>query len=213
MREKYIKAAKDACSHVHTVCPLGSSNRHNGESYASVDLATRALKKAKKNFYEEIEKIQSSDSCERDKSLLIIKLLANIAETSKAGNCQEMAAVAFLLLMAQGIVPIEIVSIPTHTFVIIGRNPDTCINKPETWNEEVVICDPWRRQHKCAGGSLYYKESMIYTSARLLEKLGSETCNKLVIGYAIVESPTFSEESVKTGDGPDSIIRGGAGAA
>lgn len=190
MKEKYIKAAQEACTYVLELCPLGSSNRHNGKEYHTLSLANAALVEAKKDFYEHVAKIQAEVDCPDDQNLAIIKLLACIAETAKAGNCQEMAAAAFLFLMEKAIAPIELVSIPTHTFIVIGRNPESPITNPTLWNNDAVICDPWRRQHKYTGGTLHYKESMVYPPSRLLKKLEEQDCAAIAIGYAIPGEPT-----------------------
>lgn len=182
MKEKYIKAAKAACAHVYKTCPLGSSNRHNGTSYEDRYAATTALIEAKLDFYERVAEIQSKLDDELQQNFAIIQLLAEIAEKAKAGNCQEMAAVAFLFLMNMGI-SIELVSIPTHTFLIIGRSPLTPIHDPSRWNDDTIICDPWRKKHKYVDSTLYSKESNVYSPSRLLEKLGKMGCEKLRVGY------------------------------
>ena len=187
MKKEYIQAAKEACAHVDEICSHGSTNRDNGEDYGTRFFASVALTQIKVDFDSQVSAIQSDATLSSDQqSLKIIKLLANIAEAANAGNCQEMAAVAFLFLMEKGITPIELVSIPTHTFIIIGRDPASSIHDSENWGEDVVICDPWRRKYKSVDGTLLLKDSMIYSSQRLLEKLKKYDSPTIEIGLADV---------------------------
>lgn len=189
MKDRYIQAAKAACAHVHEICALGSANRDNGEDHQTQFLALLALRQRKVGLDTQISNIQSDTKLSSDqKSLEIIKLLANVAENANAGNCQEMAAVAFLFLMKINVTPIELVSIPKHTFIIIGRDPGSSINDPECWGEDVVICDPWRRKYKSLDGTFFLKDSMIYSSARLLDKLKKYDSPTIEIGLAITDS-------------------------
>jgi hypothetical protein len=184
MREKYIEWAKKACQYVQDHCPLGSSNRCNGASDAAQALAEHALREQKKDFYVSISIILGGAGSEDDKHFKIIELLAQIAIDARAGKCQEMAALAFLFLMRANIGPLELVSIPTHTFLVIGRNQDTPIEDPRSWNKEAIVCDPWRRKLKCSASGFFFKESVVYSSERLFEKLGEEACSQIKIGYA-----------------------------
>jgi hypothetical protein len=135
MKSTYIEAAKKACAYVHTICPLGSANRANGEKYNTMAAAAEALRREKSDCDDKINTtLSDSSQSDDEKHFDIIQLLANIAIKSKAGNCQEMAALAFLKLKEQGIRPIELVSIPIHTFILIGRDPKTDINNPSSWN-------------------------------------------------------------------------------
>lgn len=188
MKMEYIRAAKEACAHVYKLCPLGSSNRHNGQKYEDIEAATVGLIKEKQDFDEKIEKIQAENSDPDQQYYAIIKLLAETGMNAKAGNCQEMAAIAFLFLMGK-VAPIEIVFIPTHTFVVIGRSPSTPIDNPSNWNNDVVICDPWRREYKQQGGDLFYKELNVFSTEKLIEELGKSTCATLEVGYGIYDAP------------------------
>ena len=168
------------------------------------DLATHALRAAKTNFDKQVEDIQSHQShTEGQKLFAIIKLLANVAKEAKAGNCQEMAAVAFLFLMEQGIRPIEIVYSPAHTFVVIGRNPGSLINELESWGENTVICDPWGKQYKYSSGVLFQKGAMVYSPLTLKENLKKHGADKVAVGFAIHDLPTTeSTEHFEPPHGP-----------
>jgi hypothetical protein len=158
MKEYYIKMAKEACAHVHKVCPHGSANRCNGRTPEGQALAEVALRREKADFDLQVQHIQNSATLSKNqKSLEIIQLLADIAHRARAGNCQEMAAVAFLYLKERNVAPIEMVSIPKHTYIIVGRSPKTPINCHEDWNDEAVICDPWDRDTCIMKSRLFYQ--------------------------------------------------------
>lgn len=170
MREEYIIAAKEACAYVYKICPLGSANRCNGIGPGTRESAESALIREKSDFDQQVKAILAvSEHSAQEKYLSIIRLLADVAQKAKAGNCQEMAAVAFLFLMEQGIAPIEMVCVPTHTFVVIGRDPELDIDDPGCWNQETVICDPWRRGDYLTMNAFFKKESMIYPPQELLD--------------------------------------------
>ena len=63
------------------------------------------------------------------------------------------------------------------------------------WNDTAVICDPWRRQHKYVGVTLYCKDSMVYSPRRLLNKLSEDDCAALAVGYAINDQSSLAEKS------------------
>lgn len=189
MKEELIRAAKAACEHVYQVCPLGSANRPNGQSQ---ELALQALMQAKYSFDDQIEEIIADPTfTEAQKNLTIIRLLADIGHGAKAGNCQEMAAIAFLFLIEKEIFPIELVHTQEHTFIVIGRNPDTSsINDIKDWTKDVVICDPWRRTNSTQSemGLFYHQESMCFPPERLLELLSAQM-DDLAVGFSINENP------------------------
>jgi hypothetical protein len=76
------------------------------------------------------------------------KRVARNASNACAGNCQEHAAVAFVYLMNRGVKPIEIVSVPNHAFVVVGRGVKPSetgdIGFPNGWADYCWISDPWR---------------------------------------------------------------------
>ncbi len=104
---------------------------------------------------------------------------------STAGNCQEMAAVAFLYLLEQGVFPIEMVSIPHHTFVVIGRDPSTPIDEPSQWNADTIVCDPWRREYIDRQPHLFKQEAMVYPPNELYH-YGYQD---IAVGFGLYQNP------------------------
>jgi hypothetical protein len=63
------------------------------------------------------------------------------------GNCGVQSAVAFVRLRDHWkVFPLDWVQVKggDHGFVVVGRDKKTDPSNPATWNEEAVICDPWR---------------------------------------------------------------------
>jgi hypothetical protein len=190
MKAEYLQAAQDACDHTYLICPLGSANRPNGKCKES---AYSALIKAKSNFSKQVGTILSNNSHTLPhRHFKIIQLLAQIAKEAQAGNCQEMAAVAFLFLLEKKILPLEIVNTPNHTFVVLGRDPATPIHDPELWNEEALICDPWNRQATGFRSGLFEQDttsSMVYPPKILKETL-KDAYHQIQIGFSTIDEPS-----------------------
>lgn len=76
-----------------------------------------------------------------------IKEAARLVAHHQAGNCQEMAALAFDLLARAGHRPLELMSIreQDHVVVVIGRLAGTPTT-PNAWNGDTVICDAWAKR-------------------------------------------------------------------
>ncbi len=188
LKIEYAQAAQAACAHVYKVCPLGSANRPN-VSGKTMALAEEALIREKKDFDRHVEAtLKLPLHSMEEKHLLIIRLLADVAERAKAGNCQEMAAVAFLFLLAKGIFPIELVSVKNHTFVIVGRDSKTPIDTPEEWNKEAVICDPWYRDYTRNAGQGFFSKAESISDFRQYINF-----KDISIGYAQYEQKDVKE--------------------
>jgi hypothetical protein len=70
---------------------------------------------------------------------------AAYAKAFGAGNCTEQSAVAFSYLYEQEVRPIDWMGHSGHMFVIVGREDKGNISsRPETWNAEAYVCDPWK---------------------------------------------------------------------
>jgi hypothetical protein len=81
--------------------------------------------------------------------------IARVASFHNRGNCFEKASVAAIQLADRGVKPVEIFGkvgaqdtggVADHAFVVIGRDPNSDINKPSTWGPTAVVVDPWRQQ-------------------------------------------------------------------
>jgi hypothetical protein len=78
------------------------------------------------------------------------------------GNCHENASLAFVLLEEYknanlANTPLELVSLQKedHMFILLNRDSKTNLKDPATWNDDVIICDP------------YY--NAVYTKADILQ--------------------------------------------
>lgn len=76
-----------------------------------------------------------------------IEIFARQGLRHHAGNCGVQSAVAFVRLRDHWkVFPLDWVQLKNgdHGFVVIGRDRDTDVANPATWNAAAVICDPWR---------------------------------------------------------------------
>ncbi len=76
-----------------------------------------------------------------------IEIFARQGLQYRAGNCGVQSAVAFVRLRDHWkVFPLDWVQLKNgdHGFVVVGRDGETDVSDPATWNDEAVICDPWR---------------------------------------------------------------------
>lgn len=164
-----IQLARQACDFVYRFCTYGSSNRCNSVKHTTAE-ATKKLRPAQQKFFKQAKAISELPIPEVKQYEKIINKLSEIILRCHAGNCQEMAALAFRFLQYQGVAPIEMVSMPGHTFVVIGRDPASDMTRPTSWGGEAFICDPWLAEVK--GGELF-KANTVYPAYKLKKILDS----------------------------------------
>ncbi|MFN4150347.1 MAG: hypothetical protein ACK4IX_05345, partial [Candidatus Sericytochromatia bacterium] len=87
---------------------------------------------------------------ETPESVESVKKIAENAESTRFGNCQENACVAAVRLANQNIPNVEVFGYfnksddkSRHAFTVIGRDPSSDFNDPKTWGDKAVICDPY----------------------------------------------------------------------
>lgn len=83
----------------------------------------------------------------------VIEQNAKYALQYACGNCEEFSSLTFKFLKDRDVRPIDwmkqhgymesVSSFGNHAFVIIGRDKKTDAGNIDTWNKEVVWCDPY----------------------------------------------------------------------
>ena len=128
-----------AVSYVKSKMPIGASNKI-GNQIRTVGLVT--LRLIASRAAADLENMVNGPDSDVIQEVL---RRAYVAECYGAGNCTEQAAVAFAYLFKQEVRPIDYLSHPSHFFVAVGRKEGKGImsSRPETWNPEAYICDPW----------------------------------------------------------------------
>lgn len=145
-----------AGDYVRTVCGIRSNN-HPSDSGARADVPA-----ARMEGFQRMAAAPAGWKAE-------LSAMVSAYTALRAGNCDEMAKVAFDYLARNGARPIEILcfalplasrrgaaeeDMPDHTIVVIGRRISGAeqrekagggLDVPDvsTWNAEAVICDPW----------------------------------------------------------------------
>ncbi len=77
----------------------------------------------------------------------LMEIMARQGLHHHAGNCGVQSAVAFVRLRDHWkVFPLDWVQLKSgdHGFVVIGRDGETEVSNAATWNDDAVICDPWR---------------------------------------------------------------------
>lgn len=79
-----------------------------------------------------------------------IRKWARLAREWELGNCSEKAVVAAIQCAGRGLHPVEVYGLKTvdgkkgdHAFCVVGRDPNSRMDKPSTWGFDCVIIDPW----------------------------------------------------------------------
>lgn len=170
---EYIQLAKQACDFVYRFCTYGASNRCNSIEH-SVEEAAARLRPVQQAFFKQAEAICELPIPQTEQHEKIINKLSETIFRCNAGNCQEMAALAFRFLKYRRVAPLEVVSVPGHTFVMVGRDQSTDINNPSSWNKEAFVCDPWQAEVR---SGILFKGGTVFPAEQLASKLD---CSQLV---------------------------------
>jgi len=98
-----------------------------------------------------------------------IKAMSWAARFEGAGNCGELAAIAYTYLEDQGVHPLDymVFTAPSydHVWVIIDRAAGSNVLDLSTWGETAVWCDPWQLRE----GRVYSIQDLIVKKATNLD--------------------------------------------
>ncbi|MCL2161232.1 MAG: DUF4157 domain-containing protein [Betaproteobacteria bacterium] len=132
--------AHRAVRYVKSVMRIGAGNKPT-EVFTSFGRSYFCVKEQRKEF----KKWGTATTLEEKEEQ--IRKVARIATLNGCGNCAEQSFIALLYLADQGVRPVEVfafkMDIPDHAYVVIGRQQNSEIDKPETWGDKAFICDPW----------------------------------------------------------------------
>jgi hypothetical protein len=112
-----------------------------------------------------------------------LKACAWAAKQEGAGNCGELAAIAFMYLEDAGVRPLDYMVFSNtpaydHVWVVIGRANGSDPLRVSTWGAEAVWCDPWQMRE----GRVYSIEDLIKKKATNLDALFKLNSVELVDG-------------------------------
>lgn len=77
----------------------------------------------------------------------LMEIFAKEALRFHCGNCGAQSALAFVRLRDYWkVFPLDWVQVKNgdHGFVVIGRDAHTDPSNMATWNDDAIVCDPWR---------------------------------------------------------------------
>jgi hypothetical protein len=98
-----------------------------------------------------------------------IMAMAWAARHEGAGNCGELAAIAFMYLEEEGVRPLDymVFTAPSydHVWLVIGRAAGSRVLDLSTWGEDAVWCDPWQLRE----GRVYSIQDLIKMKATNLD--------------------------------------------
>lgn len=169
--KNFLEEAKSANVIVKHKLTIGPGNRWYSGLPATVCVAIQR-KESKTEIKRRANEIRKKAGTAKDSQMAewikwqyVIAIWAKNAEKGHCGNCAEHAAVAFMHLKNKGIRPVEYMAYMSgffedHAFVVIGRHAGTNVNKPASWGNHVVVCDP------------YYDKA--YPVTKIEEEMGSE---------------------------------------
>jgi hypothetical protein len=167
----HLETAKQANAIVKKKLTIGPGNRWFSGMGAALCVklqrreSTREIERRATDIKRKAAAAGKGQAAEWAKWEQVIGIWAKNAEAHHCGNCAEHAAIAFTYLKNAGTRPIEYMGylsgyFEDHAFVVIGRKPDSDINKPVAWGSDVAICDP------------YYGKA--YPAARIESEMGSK---------------------------------------
>jgi len=99
-----------------------------------------------------------------------LRAWADLVIKNEAGNCNDMAATAFMFLHDMGVRPIDMLALikGNHAFVVIGRaTSGQDATDYRAWGKCAVVCDPWARGFQEGSG-----EAGSYSVKQFKETMG-----------------------------------------
>jgi hypothetical protein len=70
--------------------------------------------------------------------------IANVAWTTRLGNCEENSTIVYYILKKAGVKEhVRIMRTAKHSFTVWGIQPSARTDKPSTWGEDAIVVDPW----------------------------------------------------------------------
>lgn len=193
MKIEVEKIALEAMGHAHSKIEDSPShvrvNQYEDEKAAAMDSAVRANRAAVEKKHEEMASLR----LEHDDLLYLYE--SEIEAIKKYGNCGELARLAFDYIVDKyPNIRAEIFEITNgdHCFLVLGRNPLSDPNRPETWGENAYICDPLEGQvYKAVD---FNKEDKIQKGKTLLK-------DYLLADKFYILEPTTDEKSPRKKSG------------
>lgn len=143
-----LTLAKVACDLARICCDLKSDNKWNpgmSKEKPGKPSVDRTMRQGE--AYQAITKLRKEHPT-TDGDLTSLADRASAAIDAGAGNCFELSAIAFAILAAQSVKPLEIVGVSEpgdHVFVVLGLGRPVGEVDPDmtTWGQDVFISDPW----------------------------------------------------------------------
>ena len=170
-RLTYLGAAIHAKDFVEKKMDIGSSNKFPN-SYYGFPSRYGCVQESRGEIGKDLAK-QAPDI--RRDGINPLRAMVNTwaywAQHYGCGNCGEQSALAFVHLRdIYKLFPLDWMQVGNfrHGFVVLGRIGVTEPSKTSTWNDEAVICDPWRGEALAAADATYLKSEspgLIYRMA------------------------------------------------
>jgi hypothetical protein len=145
----YLIEARKGLNYVKSKIDIGSDNKFS-DMLVKLCLPRLAVRevRAQEDKYLEAGCIKPADWNRADwmnYGLEYIRAFALAAIGIGAGNCQELAAIAFMYFYDRDVLPVDYVMIPgRHAFCVIGAPVVPCTNNFTDWSTgTATVCDPW----------------------------------------------------------------------
>lgn len=145
----YLAYARDAMQYVKSKVTFGSSNKF-WDNLSTLGITALAVGQAYKieADYLKAANVPLPTPGHADWSrygLQYIEAMSQAALTMGAGNCEELAAIAFMYLRNRGIRPLDYMMIPDrHAFVVLGADVRPANSNFLAWTAgQAMVCDPW----------------------------------------------------------------------
>lgn len=164
--------ANQAIEYARKKLPFGSNRPENSsddnQKFSGVETDIYLLIDEK--IKEEKKRLSSNDQRLLN-TILIFEYGLEITAEHQFGNCGYLAmhALNFILMNTDLSAELFCNLSGDHTFVVLNRDPDTEISNFSSWNEDVLLCDPWFDATFQKSDLLKYqhssnlKEQMIYS--------------------------------------------------
>lgn len=151
--QKTLQIAKDANKHARSIIIKGSSWTQNND--LDTEYFKHLLRGVEGTYYTKSEEIGMRDiiydeinrRMKSGESEVLATFHSVVAVSTKysLGNCYELSFLALDYILnhfPEMRAELYKIEYGDHAFLVLNRDPDSFMDKPHTWGENAIVCDP-----------------------------------------------------------------------
>lgn len=149
---RYIMAAQETIKYVDKVMDIGTTNKFIPNLWgfpARMACVWKQTELIQKDIREQMPLLRREPADKQRGAIARteVEAAATWGKHFGCGNCGVQSAMAFVRLRDfWKVLPLDWMQLKygDHAFVVIGRDSRITASSPSQWNDDVVLCDPWK---------------------------------------------------------------------